>query len=267
LPTRAPHIERFEHNGASLVDEVSGVPGAHHLVLLHGWGGNRESLRGIGTLFEHTHTVHLLDLPGFGEAPPPPQDWSTIHYTDLVQQYILERLSGSVLLVGHSFGGRVSVRLAARHLPQIRGVVLMGVPGLPQPQFTRKGMRRWWIRTQRKLLIAAKPLIGNRGVQWHTRMYGSTDYLSAGELRPVFIRVVNEDLTESAQSIACPVLLLWGTDDTEAPPWLAERYRALLGARATLEWLPHKDHHLYVGTGAHLCGYKIRTWLAAGDHV
>ena len=79
----------------------------------------------------------------------------------------------------------------------------------------------------------------------------------------MLIRTVNEDLTESAKSIPCPVLLLWGTDDMETPPWLATRYAELLGAEATLTLLPHKDHHLYTGTGAHLIGQKMRTWLRA----
>ncbi len=256
-------VVRFEHNGACLIDEASGEPTSGHLVFLHGWGQNRESLRGIATLFQHTHRVHLLDLPGFGEAPPPPPDWDTIHYTDLVQQWVLDRLGRPVVIVGHSFGGRISVRLAARHLPSVRGLVLMGVPGLPQSPLSRVRIRRSAIRTVRRVLKGLRPLIGSRGVDWHTKTFGSRDYLASGTLRPVFVRIVNEDLTESAQSVAVPTLLIWGSDDTEAPPWLAERYRALIGARATLELFPHKDHHLYSGTGAHLCGTKIRSWLEA----
>src|SRR5690348_13516043 len=177
------------------------------MVFLHGWGGSRESLRGIATLFQHTHRVHLIDLPGFGEAPAPPPDWDTIQYTDLVQQYLLERISGSVILVGHSFGGRISVRLAARHLPQIRGVVLMGVPGLPLPALSKARLRRLGIRWLRKLLIAARPIAGEQPVAWHTRTFGSKDYLAAGPLRTILVRTVNEDLTESARTVACPTLL------------------------------------------------------------
>lgn len=256
-------VERFEHKGASLIDEALGESTSSHLVFLHGWGQNRESLRGIATLFQHQHRVHLLDLPGFGEAPPPPSDWDTIRYTDLVQQWVLEKLTPPVVFVGHSFGGKVCVRLAARHLPHVSGIVLMGVPGLPQPAWSRVRLRRMAIRQLRRVLIGLRPLIGSRGVEWHTRRFGSRDYLSAGVLRPVFVRIVNEDLTESAQSIAVPTLLIWGTDDSETPTWLAERYRALIGARATLKLLPHKDHHMYLGTGAHLCGAKIRDWLSA----
>lgn len=267
MPSRAARIERFEHHGAGLIDEVIGDSPARHLVFLHGWGGNREALRGIGTLFQHTHTVHLLDLPGFGEASAPPADWDTVHYTDLVQEHLRAHVVGSVVLIGHSFGGRVAVRLAARQMPQVEGLVLMGVPGLPQPVFTRKAVRRWWIRGLRRVMFTARPIVGGRGLDWHTRTFGSTDYLAAGAMRPVLVRVVNEDLTESARRITCPTLLLWGTDDREAPPWLAERYLALIGSRATLEWLPHKDHHPYHGTGAHLCGQRIRSWLEAATDV
>lgn len=236
---------------------------SRHILFLHGWGGSRESLRGIATLFQHTHRVHLLDLPGFGDAPPPPDSWGTVEYADLVQQYILTRIQGPVVLVGHSFGGRVSIRLASRRLPQVRDLVLLGVPGLPQPAWSRTRLRRWGIRTLRRVLIAAKPVVGERGVQWHTERFGSRDYKAAGAMRSVFVRSVNEDLTESARLIACPALLIWGTDDTETPPWLAQRYAALLGSKAALTLLPHKDHHLYTGTGAHLIGEKMRLWLKA----
>jgi pimeloyl-ACP methyl ester carboxylesterase len=266
LSSGAGLVERFEHHGATLVDEISGNPSSRHLLFLHGWGGTRESLRGIATLFQHTHCVHLLDLPGFGEAPPPPDTWGTIEYADLVQQYILEHIHGPVVLVGHSFGGRVSVRLASRRLAQVRELVLLGVPGLPQPALSRARVRRWSIRTLRKILIVLKPAIGERGVRWHTERFGSKDYQAAGVLRPVLIRTVTEDLTESARSIACPTLLIWGTDDTETPPWLARRYADLLGSKATLVLLPHKDHHLYGGTGAHLIGQKMRTWLKAQNN-
>jgi len=258
-----PHLERFEHGGGVLVDEVAGTPGASHVVFLHGWGGNRESLRGVAALFEHDAVVHLLDLPGFGEAPPPPADWGTSNYADLVQQYLADRVAGPVILVGHSFGGRVSVRLAARRIPSVRAIVLMGAPGLRRDGWSRAGARRWGIRRLRAFLTACRPILGQGPLDWHTRRYGSKDYLAAGPLRPLLVRTVTEDLADCARAVSCPVLLLWGADDTEAPVWQAQQYRALMGAHATLEVLPHRDHHFHTGSGAHLCAFKIRAWLAA----
>ena len=89
-------VERFEHNGASLIDEVIGETTSRHLVFLHGWGASRDSLRGIAILFERTHSVHLIDLPGF-DAHRFPQwsrdaraTWSTAVPT--IHQSLLARL-------------------------------------------------------------------------------------------------------------------------------------------------------------------------------
>lgn len=238
-----------------------------HLVFLHGWGLTRDSLRGIGILFQHTFRVHLIDLPGFGEAKTALAEWGTSQYADLVERYLATHVSGSVILVGHSFGGRVALRLAARRSPNLAGVVLLGVPGLPNRQWTRARLRRTGIRLLRRLLTLAKPLTGDGPLTWHTQRYGSRDYLAAGPLRGVLVRTVNEDLTESARQSTCPFLLIYGSDDTETPPWLGSAYHALMPHRATLQVLPHKDHHLYGGTGAHLCAFRIRQWLAAVEPV
>jgi pimeloyl-ACP methyl ester carboxylesterase len=254
---------RFEHDGGTLVDEAVGDQAAPPIVFLHGWGGSRESLRGIGSLFQSTWRVHLLDLPGFGDAPPPPNDWNTARYADLVERYLFDEVGGPAVLVGHSFGGRISIRLAARRPSPARALVLMGVPGLPLPPFSRLRMRRLAVRALRRGLTAVQSVTGPQPLEWHTRTFGSKDYLAAGAIRSVFVRVVNEDLTESARAVACPTLLLWGADDQETSPLLAYRYESLMNGHAELEILPHKDHHLYTGTGAHLCALKIRSWLSA----
>ena len=206
----------------------------------------------------------MIDLPGFGDAPRPPSAWDTSEYADLVQAYIADRLQGPVVLVGHSFGARISLRLAARKLDQVRAIVLMAAPGLPLLPFSRAAFRRLGIRSLRRALHVLSPITGPDLLAWHTARFGSKDYLAAGALKDVLVRVVNEDLTSSARAVECPVLLLWGAEDRETPPSLAHRFAELMNGRATLELLPHKDHFLYMATGAHLCAFKIRGWL---DHV
>src|SRR5205823_11588722 len=140
-------------------------------------------LRGIAGLFQPTDRVHLIDLPGFGDAPLPPAAWGsagTIDYADLIQQYILDRVSGPTILVAHSFGARVALRLAARRLPQIRAIVLMAAPGLPAPAGSRVRLRRQGIRTLRSFLTAVRGVTGPGPLAWHTRRFGSKDYLAAG---------------------------------------------------------------------------------------
>ena len=204
------HNEHFEWNGATLVDEILGGPADRHMVFLHGWGATRDSLRGVAVLFQQTHCVHLIDLPGFGDAPLPPAGWSTIDYANLVEQYLVDRVHGALTLVGHSFGARVALRLAARRALQVRALVLMAAPGLPPSPFSRVAVRRVGIRALRRLLQTASAVTGPGALDWHTRRFASKDYLAAGPLKDVLVRAVNEDLTPFAQAVACPALLLWG---------------------------------------------------------
>jgi pimeloyl-ACP methyl ester carboxylesterase len=255
-------LEKFDYAGASLVAAVSGEPSGGDIIFLHGWGGNRRSLYDIGALFQCTHRIHMLDLPGFGDAPPPPPGWGSIQYANLVQQYMLKHCSDKVILACHSFGGRIGVRLAAKRPAQVKSLVMMGTPGLPLSFFSRRRIRILWIRRLRAFLRLVQPHTKTKLIDWHTSRYGSKDYQNVkAELRSVLISVVTEDLTESAGRITCPALLLWGTDDAETPVWLAHRYKQLMGDKATLVLLPHKDHYLFQGTGAHLCGFEIREWL------
>ncbi|HMO11870.1 MAG TPA: alpha/beta fold hydrolase, partial [Actinotalea sp.] len=58
--------------------------------------------------------------------PPPPTGWGTVEYAD----HLAEALAGTgpYVVLGHSFGGRVAVRLAVRHPHLVRSLVVTGAP-------------------------------------------------------------------------------------------------------------------------------------------
>ena len=64
--------------------------------------------------------------------------------------------------------------------------------------------------------------------------YGSPDYRAAtGVMRQVLVRTVNETYDDQLRAVSCPVELVWGDDDTEAPLSVAETAAGLL-ARSNL---------------------------------
>ena len=72
--------------------------------------------------------------------------------------------------------------------------------------------------------------------------YGSPDYRAAsGVMRQVLVRTVNETYDDQLRSVTCPVELVWGDDDTEAPLSVAERAAALL-TRPRLTVCPGAGH-------------------------
>ena len=84
------------------------------------------------------------------------------------------------------------------------------------------------------MLRAAKtlaPFAGAIGRRWKhdlVERYASRDYLDAGELRPTFVKVINEDLSSSYRAVQSETLLLWGEDDRETPLALGRRMHELV---------------------------------------
>ena len=121
----------------------------HPLIMLHGWGQNLQSLQPMGELLANRANVHILDLPGFGKSAPPPEDWDTTQYADRVYQYLQEQGIESADLLGHSFGGRVSIRLAHKYPRAVRSITLINSGGLQRQSTFQKSLRSQWVKTMR----------------------------------------------------------------------------------------------------------------------
>ncbi|MCP4658321.1 MAG: alpha/beta hydrolase [bacterium] len=235
------------------------------LVMLHGWGQSLDSLLPLGELLANGASVHLVDLPGFGASPPPETDWDTAQYADCVLQYLDERQLAQVDLVGHSFGARIAIRLAAGHGERVRSLILIGAAGLPPRLPLRQRLRRRFIRIIGRLLKGwIEPLVSEsrrrRLGEWYVERFGSADYRQAGRLRGTLVKVVTEDLTEVAARIRVPALLIYGDLDRETPVEIGRRFEALI-AGAELVELPGKDHFPFKDSGAHLCAHLVRRFL------
>lgn len=213
----------------------TGVP---RVLALHGWGRSGTDLLGV---VEGTDAL-VLDLPGFGASPPPAAPMGAEGYAEAIAP-ILDEMADEVVVLGHSFGGRVAVALAVAHPERIAALVLTGVPLLrvAAPRTPSVGYRllRWANR---------RGFVSDRRLEAARRRRGSADYRAAtGVMRDILVRVVNETYEAQLRRLACPVTLLWGEADTEVPPAVAEEVRRLLveaGVPVTLEVVPGAGHQL-----------------------
>lgn len=190
-----------------------------------------------------------VDLPGFGGVnPEPPEAWGAAEYAGWVEPVLDDdAVDGPVVVVGHSFGGRVAVHLAARRPDKVKALVLAGVPLLrrddrpPAKPATAYRLARW---LHRRGVLPEERMEGMR------RKYGSDDYRAArGVMRDVLVRVTNETYEDELRAVACPVELVWGGNDDAAPVAVAERAKAILGDKATLTVLPGAGHQVPVQAG------------------
>ncbi len=181
-----------------------------------------------------------VDLPGFGASPEPPEPWGAHGYAAALAP-LLDEMARPAVVVGHSFGGRVAVNLAARHPERVAALVLTGVPLLRRPggSTTKPALAYRAGRT-----LHRRRLLGDSAMEALRRRYGSADYRAAtGVMRRVLVRVVNETYEDELAAVTCPTELVWGSDDAEVPVAVAEAAHRLLRT-STLTVVPGAGHLL-----------------------
>src|SRR5438093_425766 len=102
------------------------------VLALHGWQRTHRDFDRVLTSVD----ALAVDLPGFGASPPPPDAWGGAAYAEAILP-ILDQFDEPAVVLGHSFGGRVAVHLAAAHPDRVRALVLTGVPLLRPPGLSR----------------------------------------------------------------------------------------------------------------------------------
>jgi pimeloyl-ACP methyl ester carboxylesterase len=130
--------------------------------------------------------------------------------------FSVEKLS----LVGHSFGGRVIIKMANRQLPfALDKIVLIDSAGIKPQASKKKSMKQLcyktgkWFATRKPIAKCFPGLLEKLRVK-----FGSADYVAASPMmRQCLVRVVNEDLTALLPGVLPPTLLVWGELDTATP--------------------------------------------------
>ena len=174
------------------------------VVLLHGWGQNIEMMKPIGDNLDKENRIIIIDFPGFGESEEPKEAWHNIDFVNMLHDFFALINVKNPILVGHSFGGRISLLYASMY--DVQKLVLFGSP------FTKE-IKKDSLKT--KTLKTLKKIPGLNKLEGFAKKHiGSTDYRNASDMmRKIMVNSVNHDMTEDVKKIKCPTLIIWGTDD------------------------------------------------------
>lgn len=208
-------------DGYNICVKITGT-GDKTVVILQGWGtdlGVYDSVAGV--IDGSRYRVIQFDFPGFGGSDEPKEPWDVDGFADFFCRFMEVMQVKQATLIGHSYGGRVIIKLAAREsIPfEITNIILIDSAGvLP----VRTAAQKWKIRKYKilkkflnmKLIYAMFPEVID---DWRSRQ-GSADYRNATPMmRQCMVKAVNEDLTELLPKIRQEVLLIWGDQDTATP--------------------------------------------------
>lgn len=189
---------------------------ANKLIILPGWGQNSSHWHRVVELIKKTTAnidVHVINLPGFGAEVLPESNWGIPEYTKWLRAYIEADLhidlnnTDRVIIMGHSFGGRIASYLAAERPEWLQGLLLFGAPCL-----RRKGIR---LEIRIRLYKILKRLLPKEKLE----SFKSDDLVEAeGSLtEQILYNVVEFDQGKTLPNITVPTLLLWGKNDKQVP--------------------------------------------------
>jgi pyruvate dehydrogenase E2 component (dihydrolipoamide acetyltransferase) len=224
-----PAVETADVGGRKI--RYAGVGGDGEVVLLiHGYGGDRNSWLFLQEPLAARHRVYALDLPGHGTSSKDVGDGSVGVLADAVIGVIDSIGAERAHLVGHSLGGAVAVAAATRDPRRIASLTLIAPSGFG-PEINAAYLRGFaGAQTRRELrpvvgqIFADESLVTRQVVDdllAYKRLDGVDEALHA-LLGALLLPDSDVQRTDAATAIAAfggavPVTVIWGSADRVIP--------------------------------------------------
>jgi len=223
------------------------------LVILHGWGVSGDMMVPLAEGLSTIRTCYVIDLPGFGDSPPPAGAWSVDNYADCIEAFIHELDSNRVDFLVHSFGSRIILKLCARSAVKglIDKVLITGGAGMKPRRSISFYVRKYTAKLLKAPFLLLPGRTRKRTLDWLRstpvwKSLGSSDYRELdGVMRETFVKTVTEHLEKHLPDIEQEILLLWGRNDDSTPLYQAERMEEGI-EHAVLVVIDHAGHYAFL---------------------
>lgn len=236
-------------DGYDISYKISGPEDAEILVVLQGWGTEMGLYDSVAAAVSDKYRVIQFDLPGFGASDEPREPWNVDAYADFFCSFMEALGIKKAALLGHSYGGRVIIKLAAREsIPfEITKIVLVDSAGvMPERSASQKFKVRMY--KIKRTFLTSKPVhsMFPEVIDYWMSKQGSEDYRNASPMmKKCLVMAVNEDLQHLMSSVKQEVLLVWGDLDMDTPISDAHRMEEKM-PNAALVVLEGTDHFSFL---------------------
>ncbi len=211
------------------------------LVFLHGWGGSWASWAPIIERLKPDFDIFAFDLPGFGNQPIE-KNLKLDNYTDFVIKTLKKRHIKNPILIGHSFGGAIASKIAAKNLYPLKKLILVDAATIRHP-YTQSQ------KTKFKIIgILKKVFPFARNFYYRLTKQIDSDYAALQNnplLQKTFQTVVQEDLSSIIHKIKIQTLIIWGENDTDTPLADGQKINSLI-PKSQLIIYPNSSHFSYL---------------------
>jgi pimeloyl-ACP methyl ester carboxylesterase len=263
--------ERFAVVKGSRLRYFVGRGSGDPLLLLHGLGGAASNFRALAPLLARHHRLLVPDLPGHAGSAPLAAVPTLAPLADRVALVAEHEGMLPAVIVGHSLGGLVALRIARRRYEDVQGVVLAGSAGISSAgRRARKALAITSIVKPGRRLAPFRRTIASRSrLRRLVFAWGAADpdgfpadvaesFLVGPALHTDTVSVaaalVRDDVRAELDTVRCPCLLLWGAGDAQTRISDAFDYARRLDA--PLRVLSDSGH-LLVGERPEACAAAI----------
>jgi pimeloyl-ACP methyl ester carboxylesterase len=229
------------------------------MVCIHGFSDTWRSWELVLPALERRHDVLALTLPGHAGGPPAPSPLDDALMVEAVEDAMDEAGWASAHIVGNSLGGFVALQVASGGRADTVTALAPAGGWLPGDETITATLEHFV--TMKELLRSAMPHVeaivaspdGRRRATKYTTVnfehipaellaHQMRGVVGCDALEPLVEHGMREGWNLDAERIACPVRIIWGTDDLLIPwPSAAVRFRE--------DWLPHADWVVLEGVG------------------
>ena len=203
-----------------------GPTGAEVLLLLHGFGGDKDNWTRFSRSLTETYRVIAPDLPGFGESVwHPDWDYTILPQRDRIDSFVRALNLEKFHVVGNSMGGNLAALVAHKNQENVISLALFNNAGVTEPipsDFQRallRGEDNWLIVDSLEDFddLIAYAAFKKPFLPWPVKgVFARRAFDHAGSNRAIF-ETFRGDRTSALEpileDIKQPVLILWGDTD------------------------------------------------------
>lgn len=237
--------EKARHGG---VENKHDTVKIENIIFLHGWGCDLNIWKSfIKHLDFKSYNLYLIDLPGFGESIITREDLKLEDYATTIREFMEKVVDGkNNLLIGHSFGGRITYKLAGMDLlaKYFTSCVLIAPHGINETQKFKN-------KTYKMIAKIVKPIFSIPVLKvYRKRIYekmGWGDYVNVTnkQMQQTFLNIIKEDLQKYFTKVNIPTLLIFGENDKTSLPSYGKLMHSKI-PQSKLEIVQSAGHYVFL---------------------
>ncbi|KAJ5537687.1 hypothetical protein N7494_007166 [Penicillium frequentans] len=247
-------------DGKNLFYQRLGAQNGPPVFFIHGLGGSTSYFYPLVQKLQSTHSLHLLDLEGHGLSPT--SALSTVSIASFAEDcykiFQVAKVHEPAIVIAHSMGSLVALKLALNHPEAVSKLILMGPPPNPLPEAGVNGSLSRASLVRNKGMTAVVDAIVQAGTSAYVQQHNA---LAIAAVRGSLLGQDAEGYAKACAALAgsasdvldlsslkAPVSFITGEDDKVSPPSLCKAYSEATGG-GNVEVLNNVGHwHLFEDT-------------------